>query len=217
MNRGIIIALLCVALVSCQSGENKQNENSMDSEKNPVVGAIMSRRSVRAFQPDQIKPEELNVMLECAINAPSAMNRQPWVVRVIQNQTLLDSMVVAFVEYAKQSDDPKMVERVSAQGYSPIYHAPTFIIVAHDTANPYGMSDCGMLVQNILLAAESIDIGTCTIGGFMRFLKSPQGAVYAERLNIPQGYELHLGVAVGYKAQHPEAKPRDASKIQFVK
>lgn len=156
----------------CKSGNDKQM-TGMDKSKNAVVEAIMSRRSVRAYKPDQIKPGELDVILECAINAPSAMNRQPWELRVIQNQDLLNQMVAAFVENAKNSGDPKMAERVSAEGFSPIFHAPTFIVIAYDTTNKYGLNDCGMLAQNILLAAESMGIGTCTIGGFMNFLNVP--------------------------------------------
>lgn len=189
----------------------------MNETSNAVVGAIMSRRSIRAYKPEQIKPEELNVILECAINAPSAMNRQPWALRVIQDKKILDKLVADFVASAKNGGDPKMIERVSAPGFSPIFNAPTFILIAHDTNNKYGLSDCGMLAQNILLAAESMNIGTCTIGGFTNYLKSPEQSAFVESLNLPEGYELHIGVAMGYKDQLPEAKPRDKEKIQFVK
>lgn len=206
-----------VMFCSCCNVDNEKKSKCMSTNENAVVEAIMSRRSIRAYKPDQIKPEELDVILKCAINAPSAMNRQPWEVRVIQDKALLDEMVAAFVESVKQSGDSAMVERVSTPGFNPIFNAPTFIIIAHDTNNHYGYSDCGMLAQNILLAAESMNIGTCTIGGFMNFLRSPAAKKYVDTMNLSEGYELHIGVAMGYKDQNPDAKPRDAQKVQFVK
>lgn len=213
-----VYALLCAALMSCNCNSKcDQNKCCQGAEgKNAVVEAIMSRRSIREYKPEQIKPEELQTILECGINAPSAMNRQPWAVRAIQRKSLLDSMCTAFVEHIKQHADERMLKRISDPSYHPLFGAPTFIIVAADTANKYALNDCGMLIQNIQLAAESMDIGTCTIGSFMDYLRSPEGERFRQQLNFPEGYAIDLGITMGYKAQRPEAKPRDKAKAQVI-
>lgn len=211
-----VYALLCAALMSCNCNKCDQKQDQCCNGKNAVVEAIMSRRSIREYKPEQIKTEELQVILECGLNAPSAMNRQPWAVRAIQRKSLLDSMCNAFVDHIKQNADERMLKRISDPSYHPLFGAPTFIIVAADTANKYALNDCGMLIQNIQLAAESMDIGTCTIGSFMDYLRSPEGEWFRQHLNLPEGYAIDLGITLGYKAQRPEAKPRDKAKAQVI-
>lgn len=216
MARLLNILLLSILLVMCGESGNKTSK-PMESSRNAVVEAIMSRRSVRKYKPQQVSNEHLTTILECALNAPSAVNRQPWELRVVQDAELLAQMVGAYIDDGKASGNPVMVERVSAPGYSPIFHAPTFIVIACDTSNKWAANDCGMLTQNILLSAGSMGIGTCTIGSFVNFLKLPKCARFVEQLKFSPGYELHVGVAMGYIDEHPKAKLRDKSKVQYIR
>ena len=56
---------------------------------NPVTQAIMARRSIRKYLDKPVEHEKLAYLVECGINAPSGSNRQPWVLRVVENQELL--------------------------------------------------------------------------------------------------------------------------------
>ena len=56
---------------------------------NPVTQAIMARRSIRKYLNKPVEHEKLAFLVECGINAPSGSNRQPWVLRVVENQELL--------------------------------------------------------------------------------------------------------------------------------
>ena len=87
-----LLILFVFTMVSCNNNkteaveENSTQEQQCSEQKNQVVDCIMSRRSIRAYKPEQIKDEELQTILECGINAPSARNSQPWEVRVIRDK-----------------------------------------------------------------------------------------------------------------------------------
>lgn len=201
-------------LVACDAKQTEQIESS-DSQQtsNVVVETIMNRRSIRSYKPEQIKPEELDVILKCGINAPSARNRQPWEVRVIQSKETLSKLNTDYINYTK-IQNPELADRVP--DYDVLFGAPTFILIAGDTTEMYAHNDCGMLVQNMLLAAESMQIGSCVLGGIIRYINSPQGQSFRDSLLLPKNYSLFIGVVLGYKAEKPDAKPRNASKVQII-
>ena len=192
----LALVVLVMGFVACQSGQNQQ---PVDETKNQVVEAIMSRRSIRAYKPEQVKDEELKTIIECAINAPSAGNRQSWAVRVIQNPELL-----------KEIGDESI--RLSERNL--FFNAPTLIVVAADETDVQSHENCGLLTQNILLAAESMSIGTCVIG---LLVPSLNAETILPQLNIPDTHKIIYAISLGYKDEAPDARPRDASKVQIIK
>ena len=64
-------------------------EADMQMEVNPVLSNIMARRSIRKYLDKPVEHEKLEVIVKCGINAPSGMNRQPWIVRVVEDQKLI--------------------------------------------------------------------------------------------------------------------------------
>ncbi len=94
--------------------------------------------------------------MQCAINAPSANNRQPWEVRVIRNSEIISK----FKEINERA----------------IFNAPAVIVIANDKENRWSpFSIVGLITQNILLAAEAMDLGTCVVGSVPRVLQSEKG------------------------------------------
>jgi nitroreductase len=59
---------------------------------NKVLESIKNRRSIRKYLEDQIKDEELEIILEAAVYAPTAGNEQSWHFTVIQNAEFIDTM-----------------------------------------------------------------------------------------------------------------------------
>jgi nitroreductase len=183
-------------LLSCGQPANREKEEDKkveEKKESSAVDVIMNRRSIRSYKPEQIKDEELNTILECGINAPSAMNKQSWEICVIQNPGILKQIDGSF------------------------HNAPTLIVIASADDNFFSPVDCGLLGQNILLAAEAMDIGTCVVGNIVRFLTSPEGADVVKSLELSEGYKPLYGIAVGYKNERPDAKPRDREKIKILK
>jgi nitroreductase len=208
-------------MVSCNSNktevveENSKCEQQCSEQKNQVVDCIMSRRSIRAYKPEQIKDEELQTILECGINAPSARNSQPWEVRVIRDKETIDNLNKEVIADMIEKR-PEAKERFADENASVFFHAPTLLVVAYDTTQYWGQSDCGMLVQNILLAAESMNIGSCAVGCCRDYINSPKGADFVKSLNLPENYVVYLTVTLGYKDENPDAKPRDDKKVAYM-
>lgn len=213
---GIIVIALLFILVACGESE-KAKEVSMESKKNAVVEAIMNRRSIRAYKPEQVDQAQLDTIIQCGINAPSALNKQSWEVRVIQNADLLAAINNRFVENAKGKTLQGSAAKAQEPGFSVFHGAPTLIIVARDKSNSYSAVDCGLFAQNILLSAQSMNIGTCVIGNMASILNDPGSKEFLEAMQMPDSYEVVFGIAIGYKNELPEAKPRDIAKVQYVK
>ena len=81
-------------------------ETDMQMEVNPVLSNIMARRSIRKYLDKPVEHEKLEVIVKCGINAPSGMNRQPWIIRVVEDQKL-----IADVNEVFKQDNPEQVAR----------------------------------------------------------------------------------------------------------
>ena len=186
-------------------------EADMQMELNPVLSTIMARRSVRKYLDTPVEHEKLEVIVRAGINAPSGMNRQPWVVRVVENQELISKVTEVYkqenAEQVKRDKDFKNMFR----------NAPNLICVC-TPATGGGELDAGLLGENIMLAAQSMGLGTCCLGGPVRFLLANEKAkFFLDSLDIPNDYKLNYIIAIGYPDEQPEAKPRDASKVKYIK
>ncbi len=186
-------------LLSCSSNAAKEDtkpaSTPVDTQK-IVVDNMLNRRSIRSYKPEQVEKSKIDTILLCAINAPSANNKQPWEVRVIQN--------------------PELLNKIKAINENIYHNSPSLIIIAKDTKNPYGDFDCGILTQNILLSAEAMGLGTCSLGGLGRLMNTPEAKEIRESLNLPPDYEVILGISLGYANESPEAKPREKGKVQYI-
>jgi nitroreductase len=172
-------------------------EADMQMEVNPVLSNIMERRSIRKYLDKLVEHEKLEMVVKCGINAPSGMNAQPWAVRVVEGQKLIADVN-------------------EAANRSLFYGAPALICVCTPTNG--GDLDAGLLGENMMLAAQSLGLGTCCLGGPVRFLVSNEKCkFFLDRLDIPTDYRLNYILAIGYPDEQPEAKPRDASKVKFIK
>ena len=168
-------------------------ETDMQMEVNPVLRNIMSRRSVRKYLDKPVEHKKLETVALAGINAPSAMNRQNWAIRIIEDQKLMA--------------DVKDMCR----------NAPNLICVCAPTDGRFDL-DAGLLGENMMLAAQSLGLGTCIQTGPIRFLTTDEKAkAFRDSLDIPEGYKLLFVISIGYPDEQPEAKPRDASKIEFIK
>lgn len=147
--------------------------------------------------------------MECGINAPNGMNKQSWEVRVVDNPEFINGLTEIF-----KKENPKAAERPGFQNM--FNNAPTVVFIANDPAYDMSQIDCGLLGENMILSAWSMGIGSCCLGGPVRFMKSPATAEYMKQLGFSEGYELLYAIAFGYPDEMPAAKPREVSKVKFV-
>lgn len=200
-------------LCSCTSQGSQQKEVVTDSvsvsQVDPVIETIMSRRSIRKYKPEAVEREKMQTIVECGINAPNGMNKQSWEVRVVDNPEFINGLTEIF-----KKENPKAAERPGFQNM--FNNVPTVVFIANDPAYDMSQIDCGLLGENMILSAWSMGIGSCCLGGPVRFMKSPAAVEYMKKLGFSEGYELLYAIAFGYPDEMPAAKPREVSKVKFV-
>lgn len=203
---GMAAALM---LTACNDNKMQQTGTDIDSAK-VMTELMMSRRSIRAYKDSVISRETLNDILKCGINAPNGKNLQSYEIRVIDSPALIDSMTQAVVK-----DKPEIAQR---EGFKNIFvNAPCVVCIAYDTQYDMAQIDCGLLGENIILAAWAKGIGSCCLGSSARWLlDSPSAKPYLDRLAFSKGYQLLYCIALGYPDEMPEAKPRRDDMIRFV-
>ncbi|HWR43881.1 nitroreductase [Sporomusa sp.] len=180
---------------------------------------INNRRSVRSYTDTNVDKAIIERLLNSAIQAPSAMNSQPWAYAVIQDVTLLK-------EYSDRSkhfllsllDQVPQLNKYKAAFENPefniFYNAQSLIIIFAKSKDLHSNEDCCLAAQNLMLTAHSLTLGTCWIGFARPFLNLPE---VKEELNIPIAYEAIAPIIVGYPQVNPPAVPRKAPEILFWK
>ncbi len=208
-----MVTILGAAAIAgcCNCEEKKQEEQcACEQEKNVVVENIMTRRSIRDYKDEPVDRETMAKVLECGIYAPSAMNMQAWVVRVVDSKEFIDGVTAIAVE-----QNPQLKEQEEFRNI--FRNAPTVAFIAIPEESYSGEFDSGLLAENMMLSAWSMGIGSCCLGSVVPVMNSEEAKPYLERLNLPEGYKLMIAIAFGYPAQDiPEAPARDASKAYYV-
>lgn len=185
---------------------------------NETLKNIRNRRSTRIFLHDQIKEESLQAILEAGIYAPSASNQQPWHFTVIQNKDLLDELNIKFKEFAKRSESDYVRKVGENEKFHVFYNAPTVILVSGDENNNYASIDCAAAVENMLIASESLEIGSCWVGFIAYLLNSDEGKELAQKLDIPKGYKQIHSVCLGYKRLNLSNGPkRKENTVNYIR
>ncbi len=155
-----------------------------------ALEAIHTRRSIRKYEPTPLTHEEIETLLRAAMAAPSAGNGQPWRFVVVTDRAILD--------------------RIS--GIHPyvgmVRTAPAGILVLGDTRLEkypgYWVLDCAAAIQNMLLAARAIGLGTVWTGVYP---KQDRVEGFSRLFSLPEQVIPHSFVVVGHPAQ--EAGPVD--------
>ncbi|SEJ09761.1 Nitroreductase [Propionispira arboris] len=169
----------------------------------PIMSAILNRRSIRSYTLEKVKLSDVAKILTAASWAPSGKNLQPWRFSVIANNTELIHKLAALT-----SCDPWLK------------HAPCLIAVFFDSTvlkNPENSTDkvyskhmqaIGAAVQNMMLAAHEIGLGTCWVSEIIT-----QEMKVKEFLNVSAEFDLLALIAVGHpKKQELKSKRRELSK-----
>ena len=206
--------LTLTALMAMLSLTGCQNENTtMNNTDTPVIDAIMARRSIRQYTDQQVPRELLQKIAECGVNAPNAMNKQEWEVRILDDANYMNEVT----ELMKQ-EMPQFVNS-DAPGFRNAFRNAMALIAVACPDDELGMTliNVGLMGENMCLAAQELGLGTCIMAAPSIFMTSSASAKpYLDKLGFSEGYKLRYVLGVGYPNETPESKPRDLSKIKFV-
>lgn len=183
-----------------------------------TMDVIYTRRSVRKYTDKPVEREQIVKLIDAAIQAPSAMNSQPWAFAVLQDGNALKEL----------SDRSKlcllaMLDKLPAlQGYKAALESPDFnifygtttlvAICAKPNMSPNAGTDCALAAQNLMLVAREMGLGTCWIGFASLYLNTAEGK---RELNIPEDYTVVAPLIVGYPEVDFIAMERTPPEIVF--
>lgn len=185
--------------------------------QNATLKVIRNRRSIRQYKPEQISDEEVQAIIEAAVYAPTAINLQDWHFSVVQNAALLAKMRKIIKENMLNSGNPGMAERAQTPGYTAFHNAPTVIFLSAKEDSRFAQIDCGIAAENIALAAESLNIGSCIMTSSANLFMNDTSGEISRELGIPAGYKQICAVTLGYKAEHPTVAPRRDGTVNYIK
>lgn len=205
----VFLSLVSAILISCDPTSEAPEANST-TNKDAVIENIMSRRSIRKYKNEAIDSTSMREILTCGIQAPNGQGRESWEIRVVNDKELIDRIDSAYSDYAENTMKTGKPTRKASYG------APALVFIAYDTTYDLSQVDCGLLGENMILAANSMGIGSCCLGGLCRFINSEEGAEILQKLKLPSTHKLLYAIAFGYSDEKPAQKTRNWDRIQFI-
>ncbi|MFA4955583.1 MAG: nitroreductase family protein [Candidatus Methanoperedens sp.] len=188
-----------------------------------VIEIIKTRRCVREYLDKEIPDTDIRFLIDCAGYAPSGLNMQPWAFLVIKNK----DKILQLSEICKKSMIPLLEEMkntskaaseflsfLKQKGSDIFYGAPVLIIILGNRNAPTAVYDCAMAAQTMMLAAQSMGIGSCWIGAAQRALMDEKLLV---EIGAPEGY-IHVAPLIfGYPKGETKMPDRIEPKIVWMK
>ena len=166
-----------------------------------TIKAIMTRRSIRKFENVQVSDEQIKMLLEAAMNAPSAGDGRPWRFVVTTDRSKLDALADAVDE-----------------GNAMFKQAQAAILICLDESlegfKGFGPQDCSCAAQNLQLAAHDMGLGTVWIATIN---VPPRVAGCRKVLGVPEHIKPFALFPLGVPAEKLPAEYRyDQSRVRRV-
>ena len=171
-----------------------------------AMEAILTRRSTRNYKPDEVEPEKLDQILKAAGQAPSGGNNQHNHFLVIRNidviRKLTEMTEAAFAEMEiRENTYASLKPAISASkrgGYVFCYNAPVLIAVANRRDYGNNMADCACAIENMMIAANALDLGSCWINQLRWLNEEPAMVEYMQSLGMKEEERIYGAVIIGY-------------------
>jgi nitroreductase len=168
-----------------------------------LMEIIKARKSIRTYQDKPLPQDVVKDILEAARYAPTARNLQELEYKVITNKSLMDKLSDGIAAALQKEGMPLK----GPPGAKPdFFHgAPLLIIITAPKDNMWAFSDAALAVQNVLLYATSIDLGSCFVG-MAKLIEKDKALL--KMLNIPDNMTIVAAVICGYPAEDPTPREK---------
>ena len=171
-----------------------------------MLETIKTRRSTRQFKNELPSQEQLDMIIEAGRLAPSGCNVQQNHFIVIKNPEVLEKLRVlvrqAFAEMiiddSASSSIRHSVEASKRGDYVYDYNTPLLIVVANNPGNPNYIADTACAIENMMLEANSLDLGSCWINQLRWQNENPALVAYLQSLGMQPDERVFGAVAIGY-------------------
>jgi nitroreductase len=180
--------------------------------------AITGRRAVREYTAQVVDEHVVDRLIDAAIQAPSAVNQQPWTFTVVRDQTILDrisrdakSHMLATMPASPHADHFQSM--LNDPDFHIFYHAPTLILISAIAEGPWIVEDCALAAENLMLAAYAGGLGTCWIGFAQSFLNTSAGK---NILSLPASWVPVAPIIVGHAKAPATPVPRNKPEVRWI-
>ena len=172
---------------------------------NEVIKNILERRSIRKYKEKEVPEELIDEIVKAGTYAPSGMNRQSPIIVAITNKEIRDKL-------------SKINAKIMGVETDPFYGAPVVIVVLANKNVPTYIYDGSLVMENMMLAANSLGLGTCWIHRAKEEFETEEGKEILKSLGIKGEYEGIGNCILGYLDNEKiEAKPRKENYIYKIK
>ncbi len=189
-----------------------------------ILEIMKDRRSTRKFNDKPLSKEILEQIVEAGRWAPTGGNCQTVHFSVITKQEVQENLrrlVQEAFQNMELADDQyisiKNSIKLSKRGnYIYDYSAPVLVVVSNRRGYPNAIADCACALQNMMLAAESLGVGSCWINQLHWLDENPQIREYLATLGISEAETICGAVALGNVDGKQNRKPRTDMKVDFI-
>jgi nitroreductase len=187
----------------------------MKSMTMDVIATIYGRRAVRAYRPDPVSSTAIEKLIGAAVQAPSAMDLEPWAFVVVEGAARLKR----FSDRAKAHLLPQpeiaaiaapLREMLADPAFNIFHDAPTLVVVCAANATTQAAEDCCLAAENLMLAAHAEGLGTCPIGFARAWLNLPETKA---ELGIDPRFVPVFPLVIGYPAERAKGPIRKEPTI----
>lgn len=170
---------------------------------------IRARRAVRSFTPKKVDDTTIHALLRAAVQAPSAMNAQPWYFAIVQDASKLkrysERAKALLLDSPPDAKSAHYEQMLRDEHFNVFYDATTLIVICGKHDGQYIQADCWLAAENLMLAACDMGLGTCPIGFAIRALNNRD---IKEELQIPLPGVAVAPIIVGYPSAPVAPVPR---------
>ena len=164
--------------------------------KEEVLRCLLTRRSVRAYEPRQITEDELEAVLQAGLYAPCGMGSQKVYFAAVQDKAVRDRLSA-------------MNRAILGSDSDPYYGAPTIVVVLADPERYTWVEDGSCALTAMMEAAHAVGLGSCWIHRARQMFDSPEGKELLKKWGLPETYRGVGNCILGYvDGELPAPKPR---------
>lgn len=158
---------------------------------NEKYNNILNRRSTKNFKDTPVSDELLDAIAKAGTYAPSGKNAQAATIVVIKNKEVRDQL-------------SKMNAKVLGnENMDPFYGAPYVFVVFADKEKFTYLYDGSLVMGNLMLAAESLGVGSCWIHRAKEMFESEEGKALMKKWGLKESLEGIGNCVIGYPAAGP--------------
>jgi nitroreductase len=181
------------------------------------IDVVRQRRAVRDYRSDPVPAAEIDKLLALAVQAPSAMNLQPWSFAVITDRARIDDYARRAKEHLTAHPEALGLTQETLQmlrdpATSLFYQAPVLLLIMARSTAEQDSEDCCLAAQTLMLAARDAGLGTCWIGLARPWLNLP---ATKRELGLPAECRVVAPLVLGFPTAWPEPHGRKPADIRL--